>query len=112
VEIVQLFKALGDETRIRMLNLLRNGKLCVCDIEEVLGIQQSNASRHLNKLKGAGLIVSDKKSQWVYYRMNDEIIIKYPFIQMIIQDEIIKFKICASDMERLIIRKTSGTFCE
>ncbi len=112
MEIVQLFKALGDETRIRMLNLLRNGELCVCDIEEVLGIQQSNASRHLNKLKGAGLIVSDKKSQWVYYRMNDAITIKYPFIRMIIQDEIIKIKICASDMERLIIRKANGTFCE
>ncbi len=51
VEIVQLFKALADETRIRMLNLLKNGELCVCDIEEVLDIQQSNASRHLNKLK-------------------------------------------------------------
>jgi len=112
VEIVQLFKALADETRIRMLNLLKNGELCVCDIEEVLDIQQSNASRHLNKLKLAGLIVSDKKSQWVYYRMNDEIFVKYPFIQNIIQDELVKINTCAGDIEQLIKRLDSGVSCE
>jgi ArsR family transcriptional regulator, arsenate/arsenite/antimonite-responsive transcriptional repressor len=42
--IVYIFKALADENRIRILNLLKNGELCVCDIEAVLGIKQSNAS--------------------------------------------------------------------
>lgn len=111
MEIIHLFKALADETRIRMLNLLKNGELCVCDIEEVLNIQQSNASRHLNKLKWARLIVSNKKSQWVYYRMNNEIIIKYPFIQDIINDELLKINICKDDMERLIKHKASGASC-
>ena len=112
MEIVQLFKALADETRIRMLNLLKNSELCVCDIEEVLNIQQSNASRHLNKLKSAGLIVSEKKSQWVYYRINDKILMKYPFIQEIISDELLKINICGDDMERLIKHKASGFSCE
>ncbi len=112
VEIVQLFKALADETRIRILNLLRNGELCVCDIEEVLDIQQSNASRHLNKLKLAGLIISAKKSQWVYYRLNNEIVIKYPFILEIINNELGKINICESDIERLTQHKASGSFCE
>lgn len=110
--IVQLFKALADETRIRILNLLENGELCVCDIEEVLDIQQSNASRHLNKLKLAGLIISAKKSQWVYYRLNNEIFIKYPFILEIINDELRKINICESDIERLTQHKASGSFCE
>ena len=60
-DIVQIFKALADENRIRILNLLRNGSLCVCDIEAVLNINQSNASRHLNKLKTAKIILSEKK---------------------------------------------------
>ena len=51
MELVEIFKAFGDETRIRILNLLRNSEMCVCEIEAILGINQSNASRHLNKLK-------------------------------------------------------------
>ncbi len=47
LELVVILKALADETRLRMLHLLKDRELCVCEIEEVLGIQQSNASRHL-----------------------------------------------------------------
>jgi ArsR family transcriptional regulator, arsenate/arsenite/antimonite-responsive transcriptional repressor len=60
MEIVYILKALADENRLRILNLLKNGELCVCDSEGVLGIKQSNTSRHLNKLKIAELIVSEK----------------------------------------------------
>jgi ArsR family transcriptional regulator len=73
MDIVYIFKALADENIIRILNLLRNGELCGCDIEAVLGIKQSNASRHLNKLKIAGIIHPEKMSQWIYYRLNDKI---------------------------------------
>jgi ArsR family transcriptional regulator, arsenate/arsenite/antimonite-responsive transcriptional repressor len=111
VEIVQIFKALADETRIRMLNLLNYGELCVCDIEEVLGIQQSNASRHLNKLKLSGIIDSEKKCQWVYYRLNEDIFIKFPFLTSIIKDEIGKINVCKDDISLLKKRKTSGSSC-
>ena len=107
-----MFKALADETRIRMLNLLNTGELCVCDIEEVLDIKQSNASRHLNRLKSAGIILSAKKSQWVYYRINDAIKIKYPFIQTIIQDELEKIEVCKDDMALLAKHQASGFTCE
>jgi ArsR family transcriptional regulator len=60
VEVVYILKALADENRLRILNLLRNGELCVCDIEAVLGIKQSNTSRHLNRLKISGMIASKK----------------------------------------------------
>ena len=80
VEIVYIFKALADENRIRILNILRNGELCGCDIEAVLGIKQSNVSRHLNRLKVAGIIYSDKKAQWVYYQLNDKIFQRFPFL--------------------------------
>ena len=87
-DLVYILKALADENRIRILNLLRNGELCVCDIEAVLGIKQSNASRHLNRLKIAGIIDSEKKSQWVYYRLKDETFTKFPFLSIIINDEV------------------------
>ncbi len=60
MDIVYIFKALADENRIRILNLLRSGELCGCDIESVLGIKQSKDSRHLNRLKMAEIIVSKK----------------------------------------------------
>lgn len=111
MDIVNIFKALADETRIRMLNLLRDGELCVCDIETVLDIQQSNASRHLNKLKTAGIIASEKKAQWVYYRFNDDIFFTYPFLNQIINDEIQKIKLCRQDRTRLQQHKATGSSC-
>jgi len=94
-----------------MLNLLNYGELCVCDIEEVLGIQQSNASRHLNKLKQAGLIESEKKSQWVYYRLNNSTFLKFPFITVIVKDEIGKISVCKDDLLYLQKHKATGTSC-
>lgn len=101
MELAAIFKALADENRLRILALLRHGELCVCDIEEVLGIQQSNASRHLSKLKTSGLIVSNKKSQWVHYRFNERMQERYPFLRVIISDEIGKIQTCIDDFERL-----------
>ncbi|HVI41523.1 MAG TPA: metalloregulator ArsR/SmtB family transcription factor [Anaerovoracaceae bacterium] len=67
LDIVNVLKGLSDETRLRILNLLYEKELCVCDITESLGIMQTKASRHLSYLKKAGLIKSRKQAQWVYY---------------------------------------------
>ena len=111
-DIVYIFKALADENRIRILNLLKNGELCVCDIEAVLGIKQSNASRHLNRLKTAEIIVSEKKSQWVYYRFNDNIFKRFPFLSIIVSDEVEKISICKDDLELLKKFKASDRSCD
>lgn len=70
--MVNVFKALGDENRLRMMNLLIKSSLCVCELETMLDMSQSNVSRHLSKLKSAGLINSFKDQQWVYYQISDE----------------------------------------
>lgn len=70
--MVNVFKALGDENRLRMMNLLMKSSLCVCELETMLDMSQSNVSRHLSKLKSAGLISSFKEQQWVYYQISDE----------------------------------------
>ena len=66
---VQLFKALADETRLRILNLLIRGDLCVCDIMNILRIGQSKASRHLAYLKNAGLATDRREGLWMHYSL-------------------------------------------
>ena len=68
-DTVRVFKALGDETRLRILNLLSRGELCVCDITAVLGVPQSKASRHLAQLRVAGLVTDRREGRWMHYTL-------------------------------------------
>ncbi len=69
-EPVAMFRALLDETRMQMLALLRrHGELCVCDLENVLEVTQSKASRHLRYLLNAGLLEDRREAVWIYYRI-------------------------------------------
>jgi ArsR family transcriptional regulator len=67
--VSRLFKALGDEVRLRIVALLAHGELCVCHIEEALGLSQPNASRHLAILRTAGIVSHERRDKWVYYRL-------------------------------------------
>lgn len=69
----QVFKALGDSSRIRILHLLlRNKELCIADLELVLDFTQTKTSRHLIYLKNAGLVSFRKQDQWAFYYIKDE----------------------------------------
>jgi ArsR family transcriptional regulator len=69
----QIFKALGDETRLRIMALLIDGEeLCVCDIMAALDIPQSTVSRHLSNLRNAGLVNDRRQGVWMNYRINSE----------------------------------------
>lgn len=63
--MVDILKALADETRLRIVAILLQGPLCVCEIEACLSLTQSNVSRHLTVLKRAGILDSYKVAQWV-----------------------------------------------
>jgi ArsR family transcriptional regulator len=69
-KLVDIFKALSEESRLRILSLLLDGELCVCEIESSLMLTQSNASRHLTTLKRSGILESCKNGQWTYYRIS------------------------------------------
>ena len=112
MDIVQILKALGDENRIRILNLLKDGELCVCEIEHILGVTQSNASRHLTKLNILGIVIYERKAQWVYYKLNKETLEQFPFIKELLDNELNKIDICKQDTENLIKYKKSGMTCE
>jgi ArsR family transcriptional regulator len=68
-DMEDVFKALADKTRLRILGLLSNGEVCVCDIHESLGLPQPKVSRHLAYLKRAGLVADRKAGLWVHYRL-------------------------------------------
>ena len=62
-----IFKALSDETRLRIYLLLGNGELCVCQIQVALALSQTKISRHLTVLRNAGLVVARREGLWMYY---------------------------------------------
>ena len=64
-----VFRAVSDPTRLRILNLLRGGELCVCDLVVVLRVPQPKASRHLAYLRRVSLVTARKDGQWSYYRL-------------------------------------------
>lgn len=65
------FAALADKTRLRLLNLMRDGEVCVCFFAETLGTNNPKISRHLAYLKRAGLVVGRRDGKWMHYRINE-----------------------------------------
>jgi ArsR family transcriptional regulator, arsenate/arsenite/antimonite-responsive transcriptional repressor len=68
----RLFHALSDETRLSILQRLRFGERCVCDLTDALDAAQSRLSFHLKVLKDAGLVTDRRESRWMYYTLNSE----------------------------------------
>lgn len=112
MNLIQLLKALSDETRIRILNILKDGELCVCEIQEILEINQSNASRHLDKLRNIGLITYEKRAQWVYYGLSEKMLAEHSFIKFILEDEVCRMEKCKEDNKKYKKHKECGVTCE
>ncbi len=70
-ELLSVFKALSEETRLRIIKLLEHGELCVCDIVAALDMVQPKVSFHLAVLKEAGFIKDRKQGKWTHYRLDD-----------------------------------------
>ncbi len=99
--IADVFKALSDETRLRIINLLYDKELCVCDIMETLKITQTKASRHLAYLKNAGLVKDRKQARWVYYTMISKE--RLGFLDCVIYDSVRTIEKFKSDIVNLNI---------
>jgi ArsR family transcriptional regulator, arsenate/arsenite/antimonite-responsive transcriptional repressor len=67
-----VFKALSDPNRIRIVKMLEARELCVCEVREVLGLSNSTVSKHLSILRDANLITDSKDGKWVNYQLNDK----------------------------------------
>jgi ArsR family transcriptional regulator len=69
-EMENLFMALSDQTRLRLLNLMREDEICVCFFTEALGESQPKISRHLAYLRKVGLVEARREGKWMHYRIN------------------------------------------
>ncbi|MFE9664459.1 MULTISPECIES: ArsR/SmtB family transcription factor [unclassified Streptomyces] len=72
----RMFKALGDPVRLRLFSAVAShagGEACVCDISDV-GVSQPTVSHHLKKLREAGLLSSERRGTWVYYRVEPSVL--------------------------------------
>lgn len=74
VQAAELFHALADLTRLEILEQLKDGECCVCELTDALQAGQSRLSFHLKVLKDAGLILDRRDGRWMYYRVNAEAI--------------------------------------
>jgi ArsR family transcriptional regulator len=75
-QTARMFKALGDPVRLRLFSLVAShagGEACVCDISDV-GVSQPTVSHHLKKLREAGLLTSERRGTWVYYRVEPSVV--------------------------------------
>jgi ArsR family transcriptional regulator len=75
VELAKVFKALGDPVRLRLLSMIASqagGEICVCDLTPAFDLSQPTISHHLKLLRQAGLIDSERRGTWVYYRLIPE----------------------------------------
>ena len=71
-DVVKTFKALADPTRLRVVLLLRQRDLCVCELMYILGMEQSRVSHHMRVLRDAGLAEDVREGRWIIYRVPDE----------------------------------------
>ena len=98
-KLLAVLKALSDETRLRILNLLYEKELCVCDVMETLQISQAKTSRHLIYLKNAGLVRDRKHAQWAYYSISiDE---RLKFIDSLVYKNLRNMEPYKKDLENL-----------
>ena len=70
-EMETFFLALADKTRLRLLNLMRGGEICVCFLVEVLKESQPKISRHLAHLRGAGVVEARREGKWIHYKITE-----------------------------------------
>ncbi len=112
-ELTTIFKALSDETRLRIVKLLEKGELCVCDIVTALGIVQPKASFHLGVLKEAGFIKDRKQGKWTHYSLNEVDLFKRMLMVSICERA--DGGLIAEDrkrLERFLKSKKSSSSCE
>lgn len=100
--VVKLFKALSDETRLRILNVLSERECCVCEVMQALNISQSRASRNLGILEDAGLVRSRREGLWIVYSIDEQgATANSGRLIELVQSSLVDEKIILEDKERL-----------
>jgi ArsR family transcriptional regulator len=109
IDIVTIFKALADDTRLRVLKLLGSGELCVCEMSAALDLEQPRLSFHLRILKDAGIVLDRRQERWIVYRLNEEDMF-IRFLLMAVNEKYSPDQ-TRSDLDRLKAFGNSGRPC-
>lgn len=107
-----LFKILGDRNRLRIINLLQKGELCVCEMEAILDTSQSNISRHLARLRNEEIVIFEKKAQWIYYQINPAFIEDNNLLYQYLIDKMMHDNILTNDLKQLTLYKDGEIHCD
>ncbi|HEY7699042.1 MAG TPA: metalloregulator ArsR/SmtB family transcription factor [Vicinamibacteria bacterium] len=100
--VSRLFKALGDETRVRIVALLSHEELCVCHLQEALRLPQPHVSRHLSTLRAAGVVASRREGSWIYYRLAPQMDPECATQLKALVQSYARRKVLRRDLERLV----------
>jgi ArsR family transcriptional regulator len=111
-ELIKAAKALSDETRLRILNLLLEREACVCEVMQALGISQTRASRNLKILSDAGFLKMRREGLWTNYSIDSDGLKDYQIRLIEAAKEALKDnKLAAIDKERLQEAERVGSSC-
>jgi ArsR family transcriptional regulator, arsenate/arsenite/antimonite-responsive transcriptional repressor len=99
--LASLFQSVADETRLRILALLMDEELCVCDLIEVLQLPQSTVSRHLAHLKTSGWVKDRRKGVWMYYSIPRNVGPVHQFLLPVLRAFLPDSEVAQKDQERL-----------
>jgi ArsR family transcriptional regulator, arsenate/arsenite/antimonite-responsive transcriptional repressor len=108
-QLIQLFRALSEEARLRIVMLLTNGELCVCDLMAILEEPQSKISRHLAYLTHSGLTKSKRVGVWMYYSLKEPLDDVYEAEIEVLKKQLAHFPQLCSDKDRLLELKKEGS---
>lgn len=109
---IDIMKAVADENRIRILNLVRQREVCVCELDTLLELNQSNVSRHLSKLRHCGIIRASKEAQWVHYAVEDAFKEEHEALWSHLEGLFETHPVCREDSKRLKRYLAKGLTCQ
>ncbi len=108
-QLVQFFRALSEETRLRVVMLLTQGELCVCDLMLVLDEPQSKVSRHLAYLKHSGLTKSKRVGVWMHYWLDETSSRMYKSHLSLLKEQLSHLPPFSTDIKKLHELKRQGS---
>ena len=112
-QLIQIYQCFCDETRLRILNVLSRGPLCVCHLQELLGESQVKVSKHLGFLKGKGLVEVERHQNWMIYSLPAKRTAELEANLQCLQDCVQSHPIFKSDLRRLAaMRPKTGWLAE
>jgi ArsR family transcriptional regulator len=109
--VIEILKVLSDTNRLRILNLLYVQELCVCELEYLLGISQSNLSKHLRLMSDAGFLESRRENKFAYYKIKELVFAEHPFLTAIFETELCQEDFLVAELNKLSQYQNSELTC-